>query len=197
MTIWLVHGWNVVDKGAGTIAKLAPYLEGEEEVRVLGHDWSWSMTANLLMRGCRSRRVAEELLKECQYGDVFVGHSNGCWISYLAAEMGARPRQYVFFNPALRKNREFQECLERVDIFHAPNDKALMVGKWYRRFNPFHSVWGEMGRVGYQGVDPRVLNHNMGNIGHSGVFKKIEYWGPMVRNVINYFAVPPIDWPDR
>ena len=187
----LIHGWSVTDKGRGTIGKLAPYLEDDHEVLVLGHKWPWSKILSLLLQRRRSEEVAKELIDVSEEGDVFVCHSNGAWVAYLAMRKGAKPSQLLLFNPALKKDREFPAFVHSVDVFYSPNDWVVWLGKWLRRV-PFSPLpWGEMGRVGYTGDDPRVVSHNLTDLGHSGVFKHLDYWGPTTNMLISLRRVQP------
>lgn len=179
--VWLIHGFNVADQGQGTIERLRYYLSGVS-LR-LSYPWTF-----LLSLRVRNRWLAEFLVSEHRSGDSVVAHSNGCVIALMAAQRGAMFETLVLINPALNARTEFPSQLRAVHVLHAENDRAVTAGKWWRRLNPvswlFRHPWGEMGRIGYQGNDPRVTNHSLGRIGHSGVFSRLEEWGPRINAML-------------
>ena len=60
-------------------------------------------------------------------------------------------------------------------MIYTKHDKAVPWAKALRKLAFWRSkfLWGEMGKVGYKGNDPRVINHDVSSWsdGHSAVFK--------------------------
>lgn len=99
---------------------------------------------------------------------VGIGHSNGCAVLVRAAFLSENIMRLILINPALDNDTVFPDSLERVDVFHNQYDFVVTVS----RLLLFHG-WGDMGNVGYQGLDKRVHNHETSRlfsaVGHSGV----------------------------
>lgn len=112
-------------------------------------------------------------------GSIGIGHSNGCELLLRACNKGAQFSHLVFINPALRPKIEICPQVNTVDVFYSNTDSAVVWGRRWRKMNPVNwfvdneskSMWGGMGRVGYRGNDPRVRNHHLGPVGHSGALE--------------------------
>jgi len=175
----LVHGFNVRDKGAGSIDKLEPYLKARD-FRVSQFDYGW-----LFLLGVRfkTRKHARRLAAMSQPGDFAIGHSNGCNLIVEAAWRGARFKRVVFINPALDSDTPLPPQIERADVWHSPSDKAVR----FARFLWFHP-WGEMGATGYTGSGSRYRNFNKqfdfarSSDSHSDVFSDalLPYFAPHI-----------------
>lgn len=168
MVAIFVHGW--LDwNGVWTLDKLRPYFE---QAGYICHDFD---------RGFKllhaSARDAIRLATLTPNGAIGVGHSDGCLLLKMAANLGATFSQLVFINPALDNTADIGEQIERVHVWYAPNDWVLGIA----RLLPAHP-WGNMGKVGYKGTDPRFRNHSLGNRGHLGVFreKNLRYIAPAI-----------------
>lgn len=96
----------------------------------------------------------------------------GVWAAIQVAELGFEIDHLVLISPALHRSHAIPEQVKRVDIYYSKGDKIVEIGGFYRRlvnllpwnwkmFGEPHD-WGAMGRYGYQGNDPRVHNHDMG-----------------------------------
>lgn len=175
MTIHLVHGFNVRDRGAGTVGRLAPHLEAVGlEHRTLSYPWT-----RLLTLSANNRWAVEELCDRVRPGDGAIAHSNGCWIVVQAAEMGAPLDWLILVNPALHPRHELPGQLRQVYVYHSEGDVAVRAGRCWRRFTRIfpwrwrrRHPWGAMGALGYTGTDPRVVNTRMPRAyGHSGVWR--------------------------
>lgn len=187
-TAYLIHGFNVKDKGASTIAKLVPYFMGAG-FRVV--PLSYLYTNLLRVRLC-NRGLAYMLASMADAGSVAIGHSNGCAIIHLAAQFGAPFRDVVYINPALNKTAPLAKDVLSAHVWYSPSDKPVR----FARFIPKH-IWGEMGRTGYIGNDPRYHNYDKENdylkdefssSEHSDVFEdtKLDFFGPrIVEAVVN------------
>ena len=167
--IVLVHGFNVSDGGKASIDRLKPYLYDHN---VIEFDYGW-----LGFFGVRfnKKKRAMKLVRMTPDGAVGIGHSNGCLELIRACKLGAKYKRLIFVNPALDNDIEIPEQLERVDVYYHPDDTVVTLSK----FRPF-LYWGDMGRVGYQGCDDRVVNHDVkelfgltgtGAVAHSIAFR--------------------------
>lgn len=157
---------------------LAPYFAEKGYRSNTSFDYGWT---GILFALFFSKRLARMLKAGVDPGDVGVGHSSGCLILKLAADMGAPFRVLIFLNPALDRGAAFAPQIENVFVLHAPHEWPT----WFARFLPWHP-WGDMGRVGYKGDDPRVLNVNVESTythaveGHTGVSTDKQWWGPRI-----------------
>lgn len=184
-TAHLVHGFNVADKGAGTVGKLAPYFaEAGFDVRVHGYPWTFLLTLR-----ARNKAVAKDLARHIKPGDVLVGHSNGCAIIDLCLREYRAFGDYglIYINPALPREHPVPKWAAWLRVYSAESDKPVKWASRLRRFSPISWVcphpWGAMGRHGYLGDDPRATNVYMDSaiakLGHSGVFEEpwLTYFG--------------------
>lgn len=175
MTIHLVHGFRVSDRGTGTVGCIEPHLDTRAlPYRRLSYPWTHLITLNR-----NSRWAVEELCDRVQPGDGAIAHSNGCWIVVQAAELGAPLDWLILVNPALHPRHELPGQLRQVFVYYSEGDVAVRAGRYWRiltrafpwRWNNRHP-WGAMGALGYTGEDPRVVNTRMPrSFGHSGVWK--------------------------
>ena len=179
---YLVHGFNVRDKGAGTTDRLIPYLEGQGfEVREFDYLW----TGVLAVRLCnKSKAYILYQMAMRNPGSIAIGHSNGCAIISQASAFGAPFRAVFYINPALNKTTRLAEQIRTSVVYHCPTDRVVWWSMWLIK----HS-WGEMGRTGYKGDDPRYLNVDTSRVpeevrveGHSDIFsdEKVTFWGEKI-----------------
>lgn len=184
--VYLIHGFNVNDKGAGTIVKLRPFFL-KAGFRVI--PLSYLYTNLLRVRLC-NRGLAYLFASMARPGSIAVGHSNGCAIIHLAAQFGAPFRDVVYINPALNKAAPLANPVRSAHVWHSPSDTPVRLA----RFIPRH-IWGEMGRTGYTGDDPRYHNYDKENdyreqgfssSAHSDIFEdaNLDFFGPRIVEVI-------------
>jgi pimeloyl-ACP methyl ester carboxylesterase len=181
MTVWLIHGFNVDDRGIGSVHRAVPFLRAQDvKFDFLTYPW----TDLLRLRGSTKWAVAE-LLDRAQPGDSVIGHSNGAVIALRAAQAGMQWRWMGLVNPALPTNEIFPEGVP-VDVWHNRGDLATVAGAVYRvvsRVLPWYwrepHPWGAMGHYGAhihtaQG-DGLVRNHEgPKRFGHSGIWKDAD-----------------------
>jgi len=165
-TIVLAHGFNVKDGGKKTIDKLLPFLNKHA---VLQADYGFF---NLFGVRFFNKHIARVVAGMTPYGSIGIGHSNGCDILVKSCNAGAPFSRLILINPALDRDTEFPlGDLVRVDVLHNVDDHVVDKARLFL-FHP----WGDMGRVGYQGKDARVRNHETKSLlnvsGHSEVFDK-------------------------
>lgn len=173
----IVHGFNVRDRGKGTLDLLQPHLN-EAGYTVYDRDYGWK---GLLGVRIHNARVAQQIANSAQEGDIGVGHSNGCTILAMAADAGAPFDGLILINPALPNDRVFAPRLKWVDVYYSTGDLAVAAAMALRLlpWNWGGHQWGDMGRVGYRGSDPRVRAFEMDGR-HSDIFKIPEVLRLMV-----------------
>lgn len=177
-TIYLAHGFNV--KSPEKYFRLGAIFEsaGYPVIRV---DYGWT---GLLSVAFATERTAKKLCEVMLPGSIIVGHSNGAAIANRATMLGAPVRQMMLINPALHRDTLFHgDILDRVDVYHACDDKVVTWGRRWRKLNPMRlfgmeSAWGEMGRHGAMVAQGRVHNHDLHKVlntdeevGHGGAFE--------------------------
>lgn len=176
-TAYLLHGFNVSDKGRSTTDALIPYLtDFGYDVAELDYGW----TGRIGTRLC-NEKIARMIAKMALTDSLVVGHSNGCAIAALASQYGARFEKMLLINPALNRGIKFGDYPEEIHVWHSPSDWIVRVAN----FIP-HSIWGDMGATGYVGWDTRVMNYDKENDfemvsnSHSDVFEddKLAYFAP-------------------
>lgn len=176
-TVHLVHGYNVKDGGANTIDTLRPYFEAAGfAVREFdyGHTNLWQVWMN-------NADYARDLRAQVEPGDIIAGHSNGAAVASRAVEQGAPAAGLILINAALDADWSPPPSVEWMHVYYNTNDVPVRIA----RLLPFVR-WGDMGRVGYTGTDPRVrsfdttpaVEKESGIAAHSEVFKHLmEWWG--------------------
>ncbi len=123
------------------------------------------------------RRIADSMASFIREDDILLGHSNGGTLVYLITQQ-VKVKGAILVNPALDSSR-----IPNADFIHVYYNKGDILTRISSIF-PFHP-WGDMGGMGYTGMDPRVTNFDQGNTptlptlnGHSDVFKrgKVRLW---------------------
>lgn len=188
-TVHLVHGFNVTDGGKRTTDRLAPFFRGAG-LSTRQHDYGW---IGLLGVRFANPRIAARIVPSVKPGDIGCGHSNGCLILAMAADLGAPFAGLVFINPALETERAIARHVKWVHVYHNRGDvpveaaQALDALPW--NWGHRHP-WGSMGNVGYLGPDPRVRNFDGGRFdppvsGHSAIFapSALSTWGPRIASL--------------
>ena len=169
----LVHGFNVNDPEL-TIGGLAPHLRDRQhdvhkfcyghagfmDVRFANENLAYALLSQV--RSMRQLAAWAEV--------VPIGHSNGCSLIQQAAALQEEPlfTRVVYLSPALSNKAELPPLLTKCTVMHNRGDRVVSLGSLI----PFHS-WGNMGRVGYRGIDVRYDNVDCSaNVsGHSDWFK--------------------------
>jgi hypothetical protein len=174
VTVHLVHGYNISDGGTNTTDKLIPYL-AKAGYDTREHNYQFvNLTGLLQVRFCNGS-VSEIVRAWTRDGDIGIGHSNGCAILAQAAAKGAPFHGLVFIHPALNEDYVVAPHVRWVHVYHSRKDWAV----WFSKLLRFRHPWGAMGRVGFQGSDPRYTNIDDGEA-HSGNFKNLHVWGPRI-----------------
>ena len=185
---FLVHGFNVSDGGMSSVRTMIPFLE-ETDITPITVNYGYF---GLLKVKFKNDNIARQLCAAvqaayCWYDEVYViGHSNGCAIMHMAAQLeGFRSDGFVYINPALKKCSPRHASVKFRHVWHSPSDIAVRLA----RKLPFADVWGEMGAKGYTGIeDENTVNFNketdfmLSSDKHSDVFNfsKRSYFGPLI-----------------
>lgn len=180
MKVHLIHGIHTSQPG-GTVAKLKPFFEGAGyEVVVHNYGYAHALTARFI-----NPFRAIWLATKIEDGDVVVGHSNGCTLAWMISNKYRNNLGLVYINPALDDDAESYNS-KWVNVYFNKGDEVV---HWSKLL--FAHPWGEMGRVGYTGLEnDEVLNVDCGVTGawavhgHSDLFSdyNIVYWGPRIVN---------------
>ncbi len=146
--IHLVHGFNVSDRGAKTVARLKPYLESAEfSVHVFLYGWIGPMGVFFL-----NPRIVKQLAARVGSNDIGCGHSNGCTLLHRAANLGAPFTGLVFVNPALRSEAAYARQLKWIDVYFNDGDNVVKFAAFFRLLAPWaplgDPLWGGMGARG-------------------------------------------------
>ncbi len=158
MRILALHGIHT-SPTSRRLRDMCPYIARGAGCEVVYHEYGdiWAIQTRMKNPG-----IARRLLPHIRPGDVLLGHSNGNAIWMRALLEGAPARGLVILNGALEPDIEFPPQLELVHVYYNPKDEAVPLTEvpiMRRVF--FDPLWGEMGRVGYTGNDPRAnVNSN-------------------------------------
>lgn len=186
MTIWIVHGIHTNDCVDWQWEMTEEFAKADMHSQVFSYGYAHAFTTRWQNPG-RAQRLAERL----ENGDVLVGHSNGGDIIHRASWL--RPevilRGVFLFNPALDPDLglgcEFDFC----KVMHNAGDRAVRLAKIF-----LAHPWGEMGRVGYKGSNPKYENIDTRMLGinnprcyngHSGFQGCVPAWTEWMVKVIN------------
>lgn len=167
----LQHGFNVIDKGAGTTDRLKPYYRARG-FPIIEWDYGWSGPLTVALKNKHLLTKLKERIRNLHadgYTVIYDGHSNAAAIAYLltrAKDEAEQPDILALTNPALRRDIVFGSGPKHILIYHSYDDEVVIAGKWWRwalppcfdRWVP----WGDMGRTGYTGKkDLRIANINL------------------------------------
>jgi len=180
--IILIHGWNVRDRGAGTVGPLVKPLEslGYEVILAdYGHvlmPWSTSLA---------SRKTAKYLSTKVEPGDIVVGHSNGARVAYDLSFYAPLIRKMIWLNPALDVDVVPAKSVHGCLVVHSNRDLATRFARWLPG-----TIWGAMGRNGYcpRENDPWGYDERMVNLAHNGRHSDYHIKPSMWSTIIDHFA---------
>lgn len=182
-TVYLLHGFNVKDGGAGSTGKLRAGLErAGHTVKEIKYGWF----QRVRVRMCNSS-IARVLASMADKDSILIAHSNGCAIAYAAAKFGAPFRHVFLINPALDAKLEIPH-VEKVHVFYALSDPWTKLARWI----PW-SPWGRQGAVGFTGTaragkyKQTELDELAGEeVGHSGIFNHTRKLLSIITGEIHY-----------
>lgn len=185
--IYLLHGFNVGDRGKDTTDMFIPFLKekgyrhvkSRREMRseyydyVMDLDYGWTGLAGV--RLC-DKKLGIFMAEAIVPGSIVIAHSNGCAIASFAADAGAAIRGMVMVNPALNKKWTPPQHIRWMDVYY----NGLDFWTYVAAVLPGHR-WGAMGNQGPSYEDKRVRSYNTNKIsgddGHNAVFNRFGYWG--------------------
>jgi len=176
MKYLLIHGFNVSDSGAGSVATLIPDLT-YHGIRTENFSYPWTFLFSLALR---TEEAVSRLIQEVGNEPIgIIAHSHGCVIANEAAKRGVDVRHLVAIQPAMRRRTKFAACYRRVDVVYNEGDYTVEFARLWREIanampwrRQFKHQWGAMGRRGYEGDDTRVHELELDSeLGHSGVFE--------------------------
>lgn len=176
-TIHIIHGIHTSEGSTSTPALMIPKLK-RQHYNVVVHDYGWVLgILSRFQNEGRAKKIAP-FIKE---GDIILAHSNGADITRrMLKSFGIKPAGIILLQPALDDDIEFEPGDYWINVFFNEEDKAV----WIAKFLPLHHPYGEMGRVGYTGLDTRVKNYNTLKIcsvgGHSLPYQK----SPALRQLV-------------
>lgn len=160
------------------------YTERGHDYELVEYPWVSFIRANRA-----ATQVARDLAKRVIAPSIGIGYSNGCMALCYATDRGANFQHLILVAPALRNNFKFAPQIKRVDIIAAPDDWALVAGKTWRVTRDALTLgllrtndWGNLGRVGYKGRDPRIHMHWTEG-GHGGALKEALMWGTRLEEI--------------
>lgn len=183
------HGFNDWSRGQNTTDKLVRFFTDRGVPQSNCHEFDYEhlfIIGTYVRTHALARKLADEI-NAIGKPVVFVGHSHGNVIAYLAAkEYGANIIYQVCINPALNVDTVFADSVHMIDTYFSAGDNVVALSKLV----PFH-WWGEAGRTGFQpkGNDKhRHRKFSMSNPpkaetpkvkSHSGVFKdrNLRFYG--------------------
>lgn len=184
MATHLIHGFNVLDGGKGSVGRLSRWLPVP-----VPHNYGWTFL--LRLRWTNDEAVAQ-MLPAIKPGDVLVAHSNGALIAWRLVMAGAPVSAVVCIQPALRRDTHWPERLP-VLCLHNDRDWIVNLGRMWGRFvsiaNPWRGRhgWGAAGKHGFTTGQPMVTNWDTADgpfpaLGHSGLFREFarSHWAPKV-----------------
>ncbi len=151
-TIHMVHGIHT-STTSRRMANLQLPVGLASGMRVRYHEYGdiWGIQTRRLNPG-----IAQRIAKEIAPGDVIAGFSNGGCIGYRAIHDYRAPAVgLVLLNAALKDNIAFPPSLRFIHVYYNNDDSAV---PWAERSFKILTdpLWGDMGRDGYTGADPRV-----------------------------------------
>ena len=184
---YLVHGFNVKDKGEGSVGCLRPFLP-TWEMFVYGWKGLFGVMFTNKKNATKLKAKLDNNFSNANYSNVWA-HSNGCAITVNAAKQGAIIYNAILINPALPVNTVFPETMKNIIVIYTKHDKATKAARIGNKipllglFVP--DAWGAMGTQGAKVPDSRVINLDFSQFldGHSAFFERenLESLMPLVK----------------
>lgn len=148
----LIPGFNVSDRGDGTVGTLEPAL------RAAGHRTYRFRYGRASLRDVyfAKQNLVEALLsylEVCPPDPILVGHSNGCNFIHSATHAGAAVRTVCYIAPALDRNLVPGKQVAKWLVFHTRSDMAVRAATYLPCLS-----WGRQGAYGPSVPDPRLTD---------------------------------------
>ena len=195
---YLVHGFNVMDKGAGSVKKLMPFLKRGTAGKVINYPYGWFGLISVLFRNKTvARNLAEKIHAENRRAhykneNFIVGHSNGCAIIVEAMKLNVHFKNVILINPALKVDTVFPSKADHITVIYTSKDLPTKTARFLDKVPLFSLIipnaWGAMGAKGFRGNDDRVQNIDMSDYldGHSDIFSdyKVNHFGKALSDIL-------------
>lgn len=192
----LIHGFNVSDSGAGSVAKLIPDLTFHS-IQTENFSYPWTFLFSLALR---TEEAVSRLIQEVGHEPIgIIAHSHGCVIANEAAKRGVDVRHLIAIQPAMRRRTQFADSYRRIDVVYNEGDYTVEFARLWREIanampwrKHFRHQWGAMGRRGYEGFDTRVHEVELDpEMGHSGVFQTKHDRDAIVHRALMFRSAHP------
>ena len=173
-TFYILHGFNVADRGKSTTDRFIQPLRDRGHVAI-DLDYGWTGLAGVRLF---DRKAGGLIAKMAKPGSILIGHSNGCAIASFAVDMGAAVDGLIFINPALNQHWKPNVQVKWMHVYYNARDYATFIAAAL----PGHR-WGAMGHLGPGYEDPRVKaidTGQLGSYGHSAIFKNFQFYGDAI-----------------
>ena len=169
MKIVELHGFNVKDKGVGSIGRLRkPLLKAFPDAQYDADNADYGR--DLLLRANYLYWIGDtidRITNTLKDADLVICHSNGANYCMKALRKYCnKDIKIVFMSPALNRSHAFNESFKECLVMHSEDDRVVSLAKYI----PFSS-WGDMGKVGAYTDDYRVKN-----MSHKGIIKHHSDW---------------------
>lgn len=153
MKIHLLHGIHT-SSHSRRLEAMREHIERGAQIETVYHEYGDILG---IQTRWKNPGIAKALLPQIGVGDVLVGHSNGCAIWIRALQIGAPALGLVCLNGALEDDLALPLQLRWMHVYFNGHDDVVPLTNFpvLRRI-AFDPLWGDMGRVGYRGSDPRV-----------------------------------------
>lgn len=142
----LVHGFNVKDRGARGIDKMAPHFQSLQYECEKDSEADYGYWTLFSMYFWKREGVLERLRRAFADADVIVTHSNGANFATQALNgmRDGRKRILVHFSPALERDTPPPKNVMHEYVFHSRRDGVV---RWLAPLAPF-LPWGRAGSHG-------------------------------------------------
>lgn len=188
MRVHLVHGIRTA-VGCTTVAALRSFFEAAG-ARVFYPDYGYEL-------GLETKIVNPFIVNTlCAYiepGDIWVGHSNGCALGYEVMKAAAPLAGAVFINAALERDIIIPAQIKWLDVLSNEGDTVVEAAVAAEKLGLVDAHYGDMGRFGYRGTDPRAANIYCSTtaglpqvFGHSDLFTEanLAAWAPAIIKMV-------------
>ena len=180
------HGYNIRDKGKGTIDRLKVHLKSiwpDCTIDCDSTDYGWH---GLLKVRFFNKKAVRKIADKLPEFDIVVNHSNGANYLHKALELLKKEGKenenlhIIHFSPALNRKQKLEDFkFKRMDLFCSKSDWVVRLAKYL----PFHD-WGNAGQKGIKTEDPRYNEHYYHSVGHSDWF-----YEPTVSEVVEKLKI--------
>jgi pimeloyl-ACP methyl ester carboxylesterase len=178
---YIIHGFRTTQRKQ--IKKFNPlyhevyggsaFKDRKFKLKMINYGWQGTLHIDKAM---------DAIVDTCPQGCNILAHSLGGVAAVTASiERGLHIRNLILVNCPLDSKIRFPPNINKIFVISSPGDWVV---NWSRTYNKVigmlfahrrspHQYFGNMGQVGYQGIDYRVSNFEVdASHGHSGVLKQ-------------------------